>query len=133
MSDKPYPCPRTDRTRMRGIIAYLLCIALLAQSVAFGVAGHADCGDSHDCAGMQAGMPHVGEPGSVDCCNDPETFDETGQPCKSGQACGHGLAFVPTCAPAVRVSGQAPPIAPSGVASPPIGRSADVWRPPSLC
>ncbi len=40
---------------MRGILSYLLCVALLAQGVAFGVAGHADCGASHDCAGMQAG------------------------------------------------------------------------------
>lgn len=121
--------PRTASTRMRRFLAYLLCMTLLAQGVAYGATVQAACDSRPDCTSMS----HTVEHGSADCCNDAETFDETGQPCKSGQACGHLLVFMPAGGAAIRISGQATPPTPGRATSMLIGDIADVWRPPSRC
>lgn len=66
-----------------------------------------------------------------DCCNDMQTWAETGQLCKTGADCQAFVAWAP--APAARVLGAAPssevPVALSAPAL--TARTATPWRPPS--
>lgn len=117
---------------MRRWIALLLLAALPLQGLAAAWPAKAPCPMEAE----MVQMPASGALSAADlpaCCNDADTFAETGQACKSGQECGVASVALPATLPALHtrppvVEPVARPVAP---ASPSI--VALPWRPPASC
>jgi hypothetical protein len=117
---------------MRLFLLLWLSLALPLQGWGGGIRQQAPCP-------MEAAMAMAGDPAGAgmdlsmtDCCNDAETFMQTGQPCKPGQACQTPAGWV---APVVLSAVQALPLNDLRAPVPPgplRGTPASIWRPPSL-
>jgi len=115
----------------RQIVAFLVMLGLCFQAPAAFMFETPHC----SMEGMMQAMSAAGEAAPTDlpeCCNDPATYDATGQPCKSGADCSlpAAMAYVTTHGTTLIQSGSQPPLtAISGGSAAPI---SPPWRPPAL-
>lgn len=117
---------------MHLFLALLLCLTLPLQGWSGGVRHQAPCPMEAAMAMQADAVDAVLGPAMDDCCNDAETFRQTGQLCKTGQECPAPTGFL---VPPVLPLAQALPVL--DLQSPPPttprrGTPASIWRPPSL-
>ncbi len=117
---------------MRLFFVLLLCLTLPLQGWGGGVRQQTPC-PMEAAMAMQADSADVAlELAMDDCCNDAETFKQTGQLCKNGQECQAPAGFL---APPVLPVAQPLPVSDLQVTvstDPPQSSPANIWRPPSL-
>lgn len=116
---------------MRLLLVLLLCLTLPLQGWGGGVRLQTPC-PMEAAMAMQAGAVDAALGQAMDdCCNDAETFQRTGQLCKTGQECPAPTGFlVPPVLPVAQVHPVSdlqatPPMAPLR------GSPASIWRPPA--
>ncbi len=116
---------------LRRWLLLLLCWTLPLQATAFAWTVQSPCPMAAEMAGLLAVGERAAE-GLPDCCNDAQTFAQTGKACKTGQEC---TAPMPALAPthAVGATGllrHDPPRCATlaSSAAPP----ATLWRPPTV-
>lgn len=109
----------------------LMCLALPLQAPAITWQTQSPCPMEAEMAAMLAAGDLAAED-LPDCCNDVETFAQTGKACKAGQECAATtLAVPPAAVPAATglLRHEAPLFAASARhAAPP----ASLWRPPAV-
>jgi hypothetical protein len=106
---------------MRFLLVFMMCFALAFQGIAGTLVFQPPCAMQHDMATADD---------AVDCCNDADTQVDTGQMCKTGQACP-----VPSVTGATSLHIPAPAPAASALPASALAfvLSTDpsgVWRPP---
>ncbi len=112
---------------MRLVFAFLLCFAVVFQG---SVAAHGfepACAMGHD---MGQSIPGS-DIATGDCCNDAHTASETGQLCKTGQACSAPSAFAATPLPVMLLAPASHYLVPTAGFPVLSFDPAGVWRPPS--
>lgn len=115
----------------RQIVAFLVILGLCFQAPAAFMVETPHC----PMEGMVQAMAASGEVVVTDlpeCCNDPATYDATGQACKSGAECNLAGAMANATAlgtTLIQSGAQPPRTADSSVRAAPI---PPPWRPPSL-
>ncbi len=112
---------------MRLVFAFLLCFAVVFQG---SVAAHGfepACAMGHD---MGQSIPGS-DIATGDCCNDAHTASETGQLCKTGQACSAPSAFAVTPLPVMLLAPASHYLVPTAGFPVLSFDPAGVWRPPS--
>jgi hypothetical protein len=116
---------------LRRLLSVLLCTCLALQGATVALAAEAPCPMQAEMAAMVLAGGDLDLADLPDCCNDPQTWAETGQLCKTGVDCQGFVAWAP--APAAHVIGVAPSYAiPDALSSSePKARPATPWRPPS--
>lgn len=115
---------------LRRLLTLLLCASLALQGATVALAAESPCPMQDDMAAMaQAGDLDLAE--LPDCCNDLQTWADTGQLCKTGVDCQGVVAWA--TAPAA----QGMPAVPSSavpdarIAVEPTAPPGAPWRPPS--
>ncbi len=109
------------------LVIFLLCIAIPAQGFASMQVL------AHSCPMHNAVSSEVAEPCPMQhCCNDADTFNKTGNTCKTGQECQAGYLFpFSPCVVQTPLSTQS-----MRITHPPLFISSfeasGIWRPPAL-
>lgn len=115
---------------LRYLLSLLLCACLALQGGTVALAAEAPCP-------MQAEMQSMLQAGDLDaadlpdCCNDLQTWAETGKPCKTGADCQVVVAWalVPSVqSVAVAAASEVPVLLSAAAPAAPPGMP---WRPPS--
>lgn len=115
---------------LRYLLSLLLCACLALQGGTVALAAEAPCPMQ---AEMQS-MLHAGDLDAADlpdCCNDLQTWAETGKPCKTGADCQVVVAWalVPSVqSVAVAAASEVPVLLSAAAPAAPPGMP---WRPPS--
>jgi len=115
---------------LRCLLSLLLCACLALQGGTVALAAEAPCPMQSDMQSMlQAGDLDAAD--LPDCCNDLQTWAETGQPCKTGADCQVVVAWA--LAPGARAldvvaSSEVPVLLSAAAPAAPPGMP---WRPPS--
>jgi hypothetical protein len=115
---------------MRRLPLWILLLLSLALPV-YGSAGFAVPQAPCAMADMDAAVMAADE-AAGDCCNDLDTYAQTGQACKAGQECPASPTLTVSADPAglLTLQAQAPPA--GGVHQPPRGEPGGIWRPPAF-
>ena len=124
------PGPPYTRGVLRRLLTLLICACLVAPGGGLALASETPCPMQ---AEMEA-MVLAGERDSVDlpdCCNDLQTWAETGQLCKPGLDAAGTLAWAPApmlaCPGITSAAGPIPSPGPGHAVAPP----GAPWRPPT--
>jgi hypothetical protein len=115
---------------LRRLLTLLLCASLALQGATVALAAESPCP-------MQAEMAAMAQAGDLDladlpdCCNDLQTWADTGQLCTTGVDCQGFVAWAPAPAAQGVPAGPSSALHQALIAAEPMARPGTPWRPPS--